>query len=63
MAVKKKVTGGKYSMEGALSVSGALKGFSIETLVSTKDVAVNKEIITDIVRGRKSAFFSTNYIL
>ena len=56
-------SGRKDSAEGTLSVSDALKVFSIRTLVATKDVSINKEIIIDIVRGRKSAFLSTDYIL
>ncbi len=56
-------TGRKDSAEGTLSVSDALKVFSIRTLVATKEVSVNKEIITDIARGRKSTFLSTDYIL
>ena len=55
-------TGRKDSAEGTLSVSEALNVFSIETLVAAKDIAVNKNIITNIVRSRKSTFLSTDYI-
>jgi glyceraldehyde-3-phosphate dehydrogenase (NADP+) len=56
-------TGRKDSAEGTLSVSDALRVFSIRTLVAAKDDQVNKDIITDIVRGNKSNFLTTNFIL
>jgi len=56
-------TGRKDSAEGTLSVSDALRVFSIRTLVATKEVLMNKAIITQIVRGRKSKFLSTDFIL
>ena len=56
-------TGRKDSAEGTLSVSDALRVFSIRTLVAAKDDPANKEIITDIVRNNKSNFLTTNFIL
>ena len=56
-------TGRKDSAEGTLSVSDALRVFSIRTLVAAKEVEINKTIITSIVRERKSNFLSTDYIL
>jgi glyceraldehyde-3-phosphate dehydrogenase (NADP+) len=56
-------TGRKDSAEGTLSVSDALRVFSIRTLVAAKDSPINKAIITDIVRENKSNFLSTNFIL
>ncbi len=56
-------TGRKDSAEGTLSVSDALKVFSIRTLVATKENALNKSIVTEIVRERKSNFLATDYIL
>jgi glyceraldehyde-3-phosphate dehydrogenase (NADP+) len=56
-------TGRKDSAEGTLSVSDALRVFSIRTLVAAKDSAPNKELINGIVRGRKSKFLSTDFIL
>ncbi|MBN1676831.1 MAG: NADP-dependent glyceraldehyde-3-phosphate dehydrogenase [Kiritimatiellae bacterium] len=56
-------TGRKDSAEGTLSVSDALKVFSIRTLVAAKDHAANKRILTDIVRNRRSRFLSTDYLL
>ncbi len=56
-------TGRKDSAEGTLSVSDALRVFSIRTLVAAKGSDLNKEIISSIVRGRQSNFLSTDYIL
>ena len=56
-------TGRKDSAEGTLSVSDALRVFSIRTLVAAKENRTNKELITDIVRERKSNFLSTDFIL
>jgi len=55
-------TGRKDSAEGTLSVSDALRVFSIRSLVAAKENHVNKEIITDIIRGNKSNFLSTDFI-
>jgi len=56
-------TGRKDSAEGTLSVSDALRVFSIRTLVAFKDNDSNKEIVTDIVKDQKSNFLSTDFIL
>ena len=56
-------TGRKDSAEGTLSVSDALRVFSIRTLVAAKGSDLNREIISTIVRGRESNFLSTDYIL
>jgi len=56
-------TGRKDSAEGTLSVSDALRVFSIRTLVAAKQTDLNKKIITDIVRDRKSKFLATDFIL
>lgn len=56
-------TGRKGSAEGTLSVSDALRVFSIRTLVAAKDVAQNKDLIRQITRERFSNFLSTDYIL
>ncbi|MGD2126515.1 MAG: NADP-dependent glyceraldehyde-3-phosphate dehydrogenase [Desulfobacteraceae bacterium] len=56
-------TGRKDSAEGTLSVSDALRVFSIRTLVASKAVEVNKAIISKIVRERKSNFLNTDFIL
>ncbi|MBC8441656.1 MAG: NADP-dependent glyceraldehyde-3-phosphate dehydrogenase [Deltaproteobacteria bacterium] len=56
-------TGRKDSAEGTLSVSDALRVFSIRTLVAAKQTDLNKKIITGIVRDRKSKFLATDFIL
>ena len=56
-------TGRKDSAEGTLSVSDALRVFSIRTLVAAKDSDANKRLIRDIIRKRKSKFLSTDFIL
>lgn len=55
-------TGRKDSAEGTLSVSDALRVFTIRTLVAAKANDLNKALITDIVRERKSNFLSTDFI-
>jgi glyceraldehyde-3-phosphate dehydrogenase (NADP+) len=56
-------TGRKDSAEGTLSVSDALRAFSIRTLVAAKENSLNKALITQIVQERKSNFLSTDFIL
>jgi glyceraldehyde-3-phosphate dehydrogenase (NADP+) len=56
-------TGRKGSAEGTLSISDALRVFSIRTLVAAKEIELNRAIITRIVRERKSNFLSTDFIL
>jgi glyceraldehyde-3-phosphate dehydrogenase (NADP+) len=56
-------TGRKDSAEGTLSVSDALRVFSIRTLVAARADPLNKAIITDITRKNKSNFLTTNFIL
>jgi glyceraldehyde-3-phosphate dehydrogenase (NADP+) len=56
-------TGRKDSAEGTLSVSDALRVFSIRTLVAAKQTDLNKQIITRIVRNHKSKFLATDFIL
>ena len=56
-------TGRKDSAVGTLSVSDALRAFSIRTLVATKDHETNKDILGKIVRERRSNFLSTDFIL
>jgi glyceraldehyde-3-phosphate dehydrogenase (NADP+) len=55
--------GRKDSAEGTLSVSDALRVFSIRTLVATKSNDNNKQILGNIIRNRESAFLSTDYII
>jgi len=55
-------TGRKDSAEGTLSVSDALRAFSIRTVVATASNDENKALVSDIVVGRMSSFLSTDYI-
>jgi glyceraldehyde-3-phosphate dehydrogenase (NADP+) len=56
-------TGRKDSAVGTLSVSDALRAFSIRSLVAARDIEDNREIIRDIVQERRSKFLSTDFIL
>jgi len=55
-------TGRKDSAEGTLSVSDALRVFTIRSLVAAKSTELNKKIITTIVKEDKSSFLSTDFI-
>jgi glyceraldehyde-3-phosphate dehydrogenase (NADP+) len=55
--------GRKDSAEGTQSVSDALRIFSIRIVVSARETDANREIITNIVKERKSHFLSTDFIL
>jgi glyceraldehyde-3-phosphate dehydrogenase (NADP+) len=55
-------TGRKDSAEGTLSVSDALRVFSIRTLVAAKDTDENRRIIKSITTERMSGFLSTDFI-
>lgn len=56
-------TGRKDSAEGTLSVSDALRVFSIRTLVAFKENEASKTIITDIIQNKESNFLATDFIL
>ncbi|MBE7548869.1 MAG: NADP-dependent glyceraldehyde-3-phosphate dehydrogenase [Planctomycetia bacterium] len=56
-------TGRKDSAEGTLSVSDALRVFTIRTLVAAKETEANRQILKTIVTERKSRFLSTDFIL
>jgi glyceraldehyde-3-phosphate dehydrogenase (NADP+) len=55
-------TGRKDSAEGTLSVSDALRVFSIRTLTAFKENDGNKAIITEILKDDQSVFLSTDFI-
>ncbi|HPC43302.1 MAG TPA: NADP-dependent glyceraldehyde-3-phosphate dehydrogenase [Spirochaetota bacterium] len=55
-------TGRKDSAEGTLSVTDALRVFTIRTLVAVKGTDTNKQIITEILEDKKSNFLSTDFI-
>jgi len=56
-------TGRKDSAEGTLSVHDALRAFSIRTMVATKKNEGNERLFNQIVKGQKSNFLNTNFIL
>lgn len=56
-------TGRKDSAEGTLSVTSALRAFSIRTMVATKETASNKKLLNEIVYDHTSNFLSTKFIL
>lgn len=51
--------GRKDSGEGTLSVSDALRVFSIRTIVAAKDTTINKKIFKNIIKYNKSNFLSS----
>ena len=55
--------GRKNSADGTQSVADALRIFSIRIVVAARESEANREIITSIVRERKSHFLSTDYML
>lgn len=55
-------TGRKDSAEGTLSVSDALRVFTIRTLVAAKINAGNNALIKEIIRENKSNFLTTDFI-
>ena len=55
--------GRKDSAEGTLSVSDALRVFSIRSLVAAKATKPNEQIVSRIVTERRSKFLSTDFIL
>lgn len=55
--------GRKNSAEGTLSVTDALRQFSIRTLVAAKETDANKRLISTIYKERSSNFLSTDFIL
>ena len=56
-------TGRKDSAEGTLSISDALRCFSIRSLVAAQSNPESREIIQEIVTGRHSSFLRTDFIL
>ena len=56
-------TGRKDSAEGTLSVSDALRVFTIRTIVAAKEGDANRRILKAIVTERSSRFLSTDFIL
>lgn len=55
-------TGRKASAEGTLSVTDALKRFSIRSLVATDYAEVNRELVNGILSARSSNFLNTDFV-
>ncbi len=55
-------TGRKDSAEGTLSVSDALRCFSIRNVVAIASTEADKKLMGDIVSGRMSSFLTTDFI-
>ena len=56
-------TGRKDSAEGTLSVSDALRAFSIRSLAAVKDTPENRTLLQAVLNHRHSKFLSTDFIL
>ncbi|MBZ0237569.1 MAG: aldehyde dehydrogenase family protein [Deltaproteobacteria bacterium] len=55
-------TGRKDSAEGTLSVSDALRAFSIRTVVATTATEPNQDLVGEIVTRRLSSFLTTDFL-
>jgi glyceraldehyde-3-phosphate dehydrogenase (NADP+) len=55
-------TGRKDSAEGTLSVTDALRSFSIRTVVATTATDANQDLVGEIVTRRLSSFLSTDFL-
>jgi glyceraldehyde-3-phosphate dehydrogenase (NADP+) len=56
-------TGRKDSAEGTLSVTDALRSFSIRSMIAAKQIASSKQILNAIVNEHRSNFINTRFIL
>jgi acyl-CoA reductase-like NAD-dependent aldehyde dehydrogenase len=54
--------GRKDSAEGTLSVSDALRSFSIRSMVAAKQTKASEDLLDDIAVKHKSNFISTRYL-
>lgn len=55
-------TGRKNSAAGTLSISDALRVFSIRSIVTTKDNTNNRKLLTDVVNSNQSNFLRLDHI-
>jgi glyceraldehyde-3-phosphate dehydrogenase (NADP+) len=56
-------TGRKDSAEGTLSVTDALRSFSIRSMIAAKQTDASKKLLADIVQHHESKFIHTGFIL
>ena len=54
--------GRKDSAEGTLSVTDALRAFSIRSMVAAKQTEPSKKLLNAIVQDHKSSFINTGFI-
>jgi aldehyde dehydrogenase (NAD+) len=52
----------KDSAEGTLSVTDALRSFSIRSMIAAKQTEESKRLLDTIVQHHKPNFINTNYI-
>jgi aldehyde dehydrogenase (NAD+) len=55
-------TGRKDSAEGTLSVTDALRSFSIRSMIAAKQTDANKKLLDSIVQNHDSKFINTGFI-
>jgi glyceraldehyde-3-phosphate dehydrogenase (NADP+) len=55
-------TGRKDSAEGTLSVTDALRSFSIRSMVAAKQTENSKKLLDDIILNHKSKFINTRFV-
>jgi aldehyde dehydrogenase (NAD+) len=55
-------TGRKDSAEGTLSVTDALRSFSIRSMIAAKQTESSKTLLNEIVRNHTSKFINTDFI-
>ena len=55
-------TGRKDSAEGTLSVTDALRSFSIRSMIATKQTSANERLLDTIVQSHTSKFINTGFI-
>ena len=56
-------TGRKDLAEGTLSVTDALRSFSIRSMIAAKQTEPSKKLLDEITRSHKSKFIHTDFIL
>ena len=54
--------GRKDSAEGTLSVTDALRAFSIRSMVAAKQTEASKQLLDAIVQDHQSKFINTGFI-
>ncbi len=55
-------TGRKDSAEGTLSVTDALRSFSIRSMIAAKQTEESKKLLDDIIINHKSTFINTRFV-